>query len=57
MVDGYLIAVILFSLINIIQGIGIGVTGPVISVFVLSNFSVDYTFIGMLYAIGFGVAP
>jgi DHA1 family multidrug resistance protein-like MFS transporter len=56
MVDGYLIAVILFSLINIIQGIGIGVTGPVISVFVLSNFSVDYTFIGMLYAIGFGVA-
>jgi len=56
MVDGYLIAVILFALINIIQGIGIGVTGPVISVFVLSNFSVDYTFIGMLYAIGFGVA-
>jgi DHA1 family multidrug resistance protein-like MFS transporter len=56
MVNGYLIVVILFSLINIIQGIGVGVTGPVISLFVLSNFSVDYTFIGILYAIGFGVA-
>jgi MFS family permease len=56
MVSGYLIVLVLFSLINIIQGIGIGVTGPVISVFALSNFSVDYTFIGILYAVGFGVA-
>lgn len=55
-VDGYLVAVILFSLINIIQGFGIGVTGPVISVFVMSSFPVDYTFLGILYAIGFGVA-
>jgi len=56
MIDGYLFTVVLFSLINIIQGIGIGVTGPVISNFVLWNFPVDYTFIGILYAIGFGVA-
>jgi len=56
MVDGYLSTVVLFALINIIQGIGIGVTGPVISIFVLSNFPVDYAFIGVLYAIGFGVA-
>ena len=57
MVDGYLIAVILFSLINIVQGIGVGVTSPVISVFARSPpFSLDYTFIGVLYAIGFGVA-
>lgn len=56
MVSGYLIVVVLFSLINIVQGVGIGVTGPVISVFALSKFSVDYTFIGILYAIGFGVA-
>jgi len=55
-IDGYLFTVVLFSLINIIQGIGIGVTGPVISNFVLWNFPVDYTFIGILYAIGFGVA-
>ena len=55
-VSGYLIVVVLFSLINIIQGIGVGVIGPVISVFALSKFSVDYTFIGILYAVGFGVA-
>jgi MFS family permease len=48
--------VLIFSLINIIQGIGIGVTSPVIPVFVESNFPVDYTFIGVLYAIGFGAA-
>jgi len=54
--NGYLSIMVLFSLINIIQGLGIGVTGPVIPVFVISNFHVDYTFIGILYAIGFGVA-
>jgi len=48
--------VALFSLINIVQGVGIGVTSPVIPVFVEKNFQVDYTFIGILYAIGFGVA-
>jgi MFS family permease len=54
--NGYLFTIILFSLINIVQGIGIGVTGPVIPVFVEKYFPVDYTFIGILYAIGFGVA-
>jgi MFS family permease len=54
---GYVFAVVLFSLINIAQGLGIGVTAPVISVFASSPpFSADYTFIGILYAIGFGVA-
>jgi len=56
MIDRYLLTVVLFSLINIIQGLGIGVIGPVIPVFVVSNFNVDYTFIGILYAIGFGLA-
>jgi MFS family permease len=55
-VGGYMIVVLIFSLINIVQGIGIGVTSPVIPVFVESNFFVDYTFIGILYAIGFGAA-
>jgi len=55
-IDGYLLTMIVFSLINIIQGVGIGVTSPVIPVFVESSFPVDYTFIGILYAIGFGVA-
>jgi MFS family permease len=52
----HLSVLVLFSLINILQGLGIGVTGPVIPVFVISNFSVEYTFIGILFAIGFGVA-
>jgi len=56
MIDRYLLTVVLFSLINITQGLGIGVIGPVIPVFVVSNFNVDYTFIGILYAIGFGLA-
>jgi len=54
--DRYVLTVVLFSLINIVQGLGIGVTSPVIPIFVVSNFHVDYTFIGILYAIGFGVA-
>ncbi len=56
MVNGYLFVLVLFSLINIVQGIGMGVTSPVIPIFVEQNFPVDYTFIGVLYAIGFGVA-
>ncbi|MEM3696446.1 MAG: MFS transporter [Candidatus Bathyarchaeia archaeon] len=55
-INGYIFAVLIFSLINIVQGIGIGVTSPVIPVFVESHFPVDYTFIGILYAIGFGAA-
>jgi MFS family permease len=46
----------LFSLINVFQGFGLGVTGPVIPVFVVSTFSVDFAFVGMMYSIGFGVA-
>ncbi|MGQ9530493.1 MAG: MFS transporter, partial [Candidatus Bathycorpusculaceae bacterium] len=35
-VSGYMFVVLIFSLINIVQGIGIGVTSPVIPVFVQS---------------------
>ena len=52
----YLFVLVMFSVINIIQGVGIGVTGPVISVFARLNFNLDYTFVGILYAVGFGVA-
>jgi len=55
-VDVYLLTVSVFSLINMIQGLAVGVTTPVIPIFVESIFHVDYTFIGILYAIGFGVA-
>jgi MFS family permease len=56
MIDKYLLTVVLFSLINILQGVGIGVTQPAIPVFVVSNFQADFTFVGILYAIGFGFA-
>lgn len=55
-INNYLSTLIWISLVNVIQGIGMGVTGPIIPVFVMTNFQVDYTFIGILYAIGFGVA-
>jgi MFS family permease len=55
--SGYMFVLLIFSLINIVQGIGIGVTSPVIPVFVESNFPVDYTFIGILYAVGFDLPP
>ncbi len=54
--NNYLSIMVLFSLINIIQGVGIGATDPVIPIFVVSKFHVEYTFIGLMYAIGFGVA-
>jgi len=54
--DRYLLTLAMFSLINIIQGIGMGVNGPVVPIFVARTFHADYTFIGTLYAIGFGVA-
>jgi len=56
LVSGWLFVVVVFSLINIVQGIGIGMTAPVIPIFIVSNFSVDYTFVGIWYAITFGVA-
>lgn len=52
----YATALMLFSLINVVQGFGIGVTGPVIPVFVVTHFQVDFAFVGILYSIGFGVA-
>ena len=52
----YLLTLAMFSLINIIQGIGIGINGPVVPIYVSRTFHVDYTFIGILYAIGFGAA-
>lgn len=47
---------IVFSVINIVQGLGMGVTGPIFPIFAISSFAVDYTFIGILFAVGFGIA-
>jgi hypothetical protein len=49
-------ALVLFSLIQVGKGLGIDVIDPLIPIFVASNFHVDYTFIEILYAIGFGVS-
>jgi MFS family permease len=54
--DTFLLTMVLFSLIQMGKGLGLGVIDPVIPIFVVSNFNVDYTFIGILYAVGFGLA-
>ncbi|UCD97227.1 MAG: MFS transporter [Candidatus Bathyarchaeota archaeon] len=53
---GYLSTFVWISLVNVIQGAGMGVTGPIIPVFTAAKFQVDYALIGILYSIGFGVA-
>lgn len=52
----FLSAILIFSLINMIQGIGIEIFFPITPVFVMEKFAVDYTFVGLLYAVGFGLA-
>jgi len=48
--------ILIFTLINVIQGIGIGIFSPITPVFVKERFSLDLTFVGLLYAVGFGLA-
>lgn len=52
----FLSVILLFSLINIVQGIGIEMFFPITPIFVMESFQVDYTFVGLLYAVGFGLA-
>jgi len=52
----FLSVILLFSLINIIQGIGIEMLFPITPVFVKERFPVDHTFVGLLFAVGFGLA-
>jgi len=46
----------LFSLINILQGAGVGLFFTPLSVFVVQRFSVSDALVGFLYAVGFGLA-
>jgi len=46
----------LFSLINILQGAGVGLFFTPLSVFVVRRFSVSDAIVGLLYAVGFGFA-
>jgi len=45
----------LFSAMNVIQGIGIGIFSPITSVFASVRFGADYALLGLLYAVGFGL--
>jgi len=46
----------LFSLINILQGAGVGLFFTPLSVFVVKRFSASGALVGLLYAVGFGLA-
>ncbi len=46
----------LFSAMNVIQGIGIGIFSPITPVFASVRFGADYALLGLLYAVGFGLA-
>jgi len=48
--------IVLFSLINILQGAGVGLFFTPLSVFVVKRFLVSDALVGLLYAVGFGFA-
>ena len=52
----FLSVILIFSLINMIQGVGVEMFFPITPVFVMESFQVDYTFVGLLYVVGFGLA-
>jgi len=52
----FLPVVIIFSLINVLQGVGTGLFFTPLAVFAVKRFSVSNTFVGLLSAVGFGFA-
>jgi len=54
--SSFLSVILIFTFINVMQGIGIGIYSPITPVFLKERFSLDLTFVGLLYAIGFGLA-
>jgi len=54
--SGFSRTVLTFSMVNIVQGIGIGIFTPISPIFAVVRFSVDMTMVGLMHAIGFGVA-
>jgi len=52
----YLTDLTLFSLINVIQGVATGIFTPVTPVFAVQRFSLDLGFVGLLWAVGFGLS-
>lgn len=52
----FLSVILIFSSLNLIQAVGMGITIPITPLFVTSRFSLDYTKVGLLYAVGFGLS-
>jgi MFS family permease len=46
---------LVFSVTNVIQGVAFNVTSPVSPVFYTAKFSIDYTQLGIVYALGTGL--
>lgn len=47
---------LIFSALNVIQAMGIGIYGPITPGFAEQRFSAGYTDVGLLYAVGFGLS-
>jgi len=52
----FLSVILIFSSLNIVQAVGMGITVPITPLFVKNRFSLDYSKVGLLYAIGFGLS-
>lgn len=42
---------VLFSIVNVIQGIAVGLSNPVLPIFITKRFNVDFTQLGLIYAL------
>jgi MFS family permease len=52
----FLSVALIFTSINVLQGINTGIFSPITPVFAKETFSLDLTFVGLLFAAGFGFA-
>ncbi|MEM2886103.1 MAG: MFS transporter [Thermoproteota archaeon] len=44
-----------FSVVNVVQGIGFGLLPPLLPIFITTRFNVDFTQLGIVYALGTGL--
>jgi len=54
--SSFLSVALIFSSLNLVQAIGVGIYSPITAIFIKEKFSVDYTAVGLLYALGFGLS-
>jgi len=46
-----------FSFMYLLEGAGLGILSPITPIFLQKRFSVDPTYIGILFTVGYGIAP